>query len=168
MSFAVEPKGKKTLNPKQLGSSITLSRGSKKRCRFRSGKRVKNNAEPKMIISTLISNVYTVFEVVEEKQLIPQYLMLWFSRPEFDRFARFKSHGSVRNETQLLKRRCCVGAQRKDLIIHNESFPIFYWFFDIVFAIISLQKECTHRFVYDRCKFFKIIIVLQADLLFWH
>ena len=22
--------------------------------------------------------------------------MLWFSRPEFDRFARFKSHGSVR------------------------------------------------------------------------
>ena len=30
MSFAVEPKGKKTLNPKQIGSSITLSRGSKK------------------------------------------------------------------------------------------------------------------------------------------
>ncbi len=22
--------------------------------------------------------------------------MLWFSRPEFDRYARFKSHGSVR------------------------------------------------------------------------
>ena len=44
----------------------------------------------------LVSNVYTVFEVVDEKELIPQYLMLWFSRPEFDRFARFKSHGSVR------------------------------------------------------------------------
>ena len=44
----------------------------------------------------LVSNVYTVFEVIDEKQLIPQYLMLWFSRPEFDRFARFKSHGSVR------------------------------------------------------------------------
>ena len=44
----------------------------------------------------LVSNVYTVFEVVDEKQLIPQYLMLWFSRPEFDRYARFKSHGSVR------------------------------------------------------------------------
>ena len=48
----------------------------------------------------LLSNVYTVFEVVDEKELIPQYLMLWFSRPEFDRFARFKSHGSVRNKTQ--------------------------------------------------------------------
>lgn len=44
----------------------------------------------------LVSNVYTVFEIVDDKQLIPDYLMLWFSRPEFDRFARFKSHGSVR------------------------------------------------------------------------
>ena len=44
----------------------------------------------------IVSNVYTVFEIINEKELIPQYLMLWFSRPEFDRFARFKSHGSVR------------------------------------------------------------------------
>lgn len=44
----------------------------------------------------LVSNVYTVFEIIDEKVLIPQYLMLWFSRPEFDRFSRFKSHGSVR------------------------------------------------------------------------
>ena len=49
----------------------------------------------------LLSNVYTVLEVVDEKELISQYLMLWFSRLEFDRFARFKSHGSVRNKTQL-------------------------------------------------------------------
>ena len=44
----------------------------------------------------LVSNVYTVFEVIDEEKLCPQYLMLWFSRPEFDRYARFKSHGSVR------------------------------------------------------------------------
>lgn len=44
----------------------------------------------------LVSNVYTVFEIIDEKQLIPEYLMLWFSRPEFDRYARYKSHGSVR------------------------------------------------------------------------
>ena len=44
----------------------------------------------------LVSNVYTVFEVIDENQLLPEYLMLWFSRPEFDRYARFKSHGSVR------------------------------------------------------------------------
>ena len=44
----------------------------------------------------LVSNVYTVFEIIDEHQLIPEYLMLWFKRPEFDRYARFKSHGSVR------------------------------------------------------------------------
>lgn len=44
----------------------------------------------------LVSNVYTVFEVVDKNQLMPEYLMLWFSRPEFDRYARYKSHGSVR------------------------------------------------------------------------
>ena len=44
----------------------------------------------------LVSNVYTVFEVIDENKLNPEYLMLWFSRPEFDRYARFKSHGSVR------------------------------------------------------------------------
>ena len=44
----------------------------------------------------LVSNVYTVFEIIDENELCPEYLMLWFSRPEFDRYARFKSHGSVR------------------------------------------------------------------------
>lgn len=44
----------------------------------------------------LVSNIYTVFEVKDENELLPEYLMLWFSRTEFDRYARFKSHGSVR------------------------------------------------------------------------
>ena len=44
----------------------------------------------------IISSSYTVFEVVNKEELDPEYLMLWFSRPEFDRYARYKSHGSVR------------------------------------------------------------------------
>lgn len=44
----------------------------------------------------LVSNIYTVFEVKDENELLPEYLMLWFSRPEFDRYARYMSHGSVR------------------------------------------------------------------------
>ena len=44
----------------------------------------------------LVSNVYTVFEIADTNKLLPEYLMLWFRRPEFDRYARFKSHGSVR------------------------------------------------------------------------
>ena len=46
--------------------------------------------------SGIVSNIYTVFEVIDTEQLLPEYLMLWFMRPEFDRLARFKSHGSVR------------------------------------------------------------------------
>ena len=44
----------------------------------------------------LISQAYIPFEVKDENELVPEYLMMWFRRPEFDRYARFKSHGSAR------------------------------------------------------------------------
>lgn len=44
----------------------------------------------------LISQAYTPFEVKDCNELDPEYLMMWFRRPEFDRYARFKSHGSAR------------------------------------------------------------------------
>lgn len=44
----------------------------------------------------IISQAYTAFEIIDTNELDPEYLMLWFSRPEFDRYARFHSHGSVR------------------------------------------------------------------------
>lgn len=44
----------------------------------------------------IISQAYIVFEVTDTDQLLPEYLMMWFRRPEFDRYARFKSHGSAR------------------------------------------------------------------------
>src|SRR5574344_1002729 len=44
----------------------------------------------------IISTSYTVFEIIDVNELDPEYLMMWFRRPEFDRYARYKSHGSVR------------------------------------------------------------------------
>lgn len=44
----------------------------------------------------LVSQIYIVFEVIDDNELLPEYLMMWFSRPEFDRYARFHSHGSTR------------------------------------------------------------------------
>jgi type I restriction enzyme S subunit len=44
----------------------------------------------------LVSQAYTVFEIIDHNELDPSYLMMWFRRSEFDRYARFKSHGSVR------------------------------------------------------------------------
>ena len=46
--------------------------------------------------AAIISQAYTVFEVKDTYQLLPEYLMMWFRRPEFDRYARFHSHGSAR------------------------------------------------------------------------
>ena len=42
-----------------------------------------------------VSSAYQVFRIKDEEQLNPHYLLLWFKRPEFDRYARFKSHGSA-------------------------------------------------------------------------
>lgn len=44
----------------------------------------------------LISQAYIPFEVKDKNELDPEYLMMWFRRPEFDRYARFKSQGSAR------------------------------------------------------------------------
>lgn len=44
----------------------------------------------------LISQAYTSFEIIDTNELLPEYLMMWFRRPEFDRYARFMSHGSAR------------------------------------------------------------------------
>ena len=44
----------------------------------------------------IISSSYVPFEVYKPDELFPEYLMLWFMRPEFDRYARFMSNGSAR------------------------------------------------------------------------
>ena len=46
--------------------------------------------------AAIISQAYTVFEIKDTNRLLPEYLMMWFRRPEFDRYARFHSHGSAR------------------------------------------------------------------------
>ncbi|WP_312206966.1 restriction endonuclease subunit S [Epilithonimonas hominis] len=45
--------------------------------------------------SCIVSPSYRIFEVRDENLLHPDYLQMWFTRPEFDRYARFKSHGSA-------------------------------------------------------------------------
>lgn len=46
--------------------------------------------------TAILSVAYSVFEIIKPEELDADYLMLWVSRPEFDRYARFMSHGSVR------------------------------------------------------------------------
>ena len=44
----------------------------------------------------ICSSSYVVFRSKDVEKLLPQYLMLYFSRPEFDRYARYNSWGSAR------------------------------------------------------------------------
>ena len=54
----------------------------------------------KQLDVAIISQAYPVFEVIDEKELIPEYLMLWFSRSEFDREACFHAVGGVRGSLE--------------------------------------------------------------------
>ena len=44
----------------------------------------------------IMSPAYPMFEIVDKTQLLPRYLMMWFSRKEFDREASFYAVGGVR------------------------------------------------------------------------
>ena len=44
----------------------------------------------------IVSSAYTVFKVQDTNKLLPEYLFMFFNRPEFDRYARFNAWGSAR------------------------------------------------------------------------
>ena len=44
----------------------------------------------------LVSPAYFVFEIIDTNELLPDYLMMWFRRPETDHFMWFKTDSSVR------------------------------------------------------------------------
>lgn len=44
----------------------------------------------------IVSPAYFMFEIKDESKLDPEYLMMWFRRPEFDRICWLRTDGSVR------------------------------------------------------------------------
>jgi type I restriction enzyme S subunit len=52
------------------------------------------------IDEAIISQAYPVFEVKDENVLLPEYLMMWFTRSEFDREACFHAIGGVRGSLE--------------------------------------------------------------------
>lgn len=44
----------------------------------------------------IVSSTYITFTVADIDKLTPEFLLLWFKRPEFDRYARYNSWGSAR------------------------------------------------------------------------
>jgi type I restriction enzyme S subunit len=48
----------------------------------------------------IISQAYPVFQVIDETELLPEYLMMWFTRSEFDKEATFHAVGGVRGSLE--------------------------------------------------------------------
>ena len=42
-----------------------------------------------------VSSAYQVFRIKDEEKLNPKYMLMWYKRPDFDKYARFRSHGSA-------------------------------------------------------------------------
>jgi len=82
----VNPGNYKVIKPNQFGFNPNTARmGDKIPIALNSGEN-----------DVLVSSIYPTFNIIDENELLPEYLMMWFRRPEFDRYARFKSHGSAR------------------------------------------------------------------------
>lgn len=73
----------------------------------------------------IISPAYLVFEVIDENIMLPEFLMMWFQRPESDRYGWFISDSSVRASLDWT-RFCEIGIpdldineQRKYVAMYN-------------------------------------------------
>jgi type I restriction enzyme, S subunit len=73
----------------------------------------------------IVSKIYPVFEIIDLELLLPEYLLMWFKRKEFDRYARYHSWGSAR-ETFSWNEMCdiklpvpIIGEQKKYVALYN-------------------------------------------------
>ncbi len=71
----------------------------------------------------IVSSIYTVFEVSKDSELLPEFLLLWFKRPDFDRYARFHSWGSAR-ETFNWEDMCSVKLPVPDIEVQRSIVAI--------------------------------------------
>ena len=71
----------------------------------------------------LVSSISIVFDTNKDK-LLPEYLMLFFTRPEFDRYTRFNSWGSAR-ETFEWDDMCNVEIPIPDISIQKAIADIY-------------------------------------------
>ena len=106
---------------KNVGLKVTLSQGINNNKYFQTPRQVAVDSENDQIVRTgqfaynkattrngekisiayregpdcTVSSAYQVFYIKDEEKLNPHYLLMWFKRSEFDRYARFKSFGSA-------------------------------------------------------------------------
>lgn len=90
-----------------------------------------NNTEETYLVSS-ISTVFTT----DEKYLLPDFLMLFFTRSEFDRYARFHSWGSAR-ETFDWDEMCDVHIPIPDVSVQQ--------YITNIYVVYQLRKEINKQ-----------------------
>lgn len=81
----------------------------------------------------IVSSISTVFYVSDKEKLNPEYLFMYFNRPEFDRFSRFNSWGSAR-ETFSWEDMCDIDIELPPLAIQQK-------YVDVYNAMLANQKS---------------------------
>ena len=84
----------------------------------------------------ICSSSYVAFRSANKEKLLPQYLMLYFSRSEFDRYSRFNSWGSAR-ETFEWSEMCNVEISIPDINIQKAISEIY--------SVYSRRKEINEK-----------------------
>lgn len=72
----------------------------------------------------LVSSISVVFYVSNETKLLPDYLFMYFNRPEFDRYSRFNSWGSAR-ETFSWEDMCDIDIELPPLPIQQKYVNVY-------------------------------------------
>lgn len=90
---------KEFANPKQVAEAETSAK-IVRRGQFAYNRATTRNGEKISIAyrtgdDCVVSSAYQVFEIVAKDKLYPEYLMMWYKRAEFDRYARYMSKGSA-------------------------------------------------------------------------
>lgn len=81
----------------------------------------------------LVSSISVVFYVSDKESLLPEYLYMYFNRPEFDRYARFNSWGSAR-ETFSWEDMCDIDIELPDITVQQK-------YVDIYNAMLANQRS---------------------------
>jgi type I restriction enzyme S subunit len=75
--------------------------------------------------AAIISPAYSVFRISDNQKLLPEFLMLWFYRPEFNRYGWFISDSSVRASLEL-DRFCDIKIPIPDIKIQEAIVTIYH------------------------------------------
>ncbi len=81
----------------------------------------------------IVSSSYVVYKVKRIELLLPDYLFMYFNRPEFDRFSRFNSWGSAR-ETFNWEDMCDIDIELPNIDIQQK-------YVDVYNAMLENQKS---------------------------